>query len=335
MTSLNLSFAFNDWLGSMRSQINSAGQAVNTWASDPFGDYLTPGAGGSNDATDHHFTGQERDTESNNDFYGARYYASSMGRFSSPDPSQLFYADPTNPQSFDLYNYVHNNPLSYFDPSGLTCQTNSSDGTVYDDEDGKGCDVLDKANAAAPANVTVYADGHTDVAQEAMNAAINQNILQYLKQQAIRYPNLPQMSPSGQALVNQIAKDTAALPNICGVGIAAYGGDRVAAGLSADTQNGVQKATGANVVNVPFGTTGFGIKSNITFSGGANGNISYQLYALGGLVGVEVGTNNGDIHNHIQSVSVVASISPSAPHNFTAYANVSNMGDPVCRGQNP
>lgn len=32
-----------------------------------------------------HYTGKERDTESGNDYFGARYYASSMGRFMSPD----------------------------------------------------------------------------------------------------------------------------------------------------------------------------------------------------------------------------------------------------------
>ena len=36
-------------------------------------------------ATEHLFTGKERDTESGNDYFGARYYASSMGRFISPD----------------------------------------------------------------------------------------------------------------------------------------------------------------------------------------------------------------------------------------------------------
>jgi RHS repeat-associated protein len=33
-----------------------------------------------------HFTGKERDAESGLDYFGARYYSSSMGRFSSPDP---------------------------------------------------------------------------------------------------------------------------------------------------------------------------------------------------------------------------------------------------------
>jgi RHS repeat-associated protein len=66
-------------------------------------------------------SGKERDTESGNDYFGARYYASSMGRFMSPDPSGLAYADPTNPQIFNLYAYALNNPLKYTDPTGMYC----------------------------------------------------------------------------------------------------------------------------------------------------------------------------------------------------------------------
>jgi hypothetical protein len=44
-----------------------------------------------------------------------------MGRFSSPDPSGLFFADPTNPQSLNLYSYVLNNPLTNVDPDGREC----------------------------------------------------------------------------------------------------------------------------------------------------------------------------------------------------------------------
>jgi len=33
-----------------------------------------------------HFTGKERDAESGNDYFNARYFGSSMGRFLSPDP---------------------------------------------------------------------------------------------------------------------------------------------------------------------------------------------------------------------------------------------------------
>lgn len=52
------------------------------------------------------YTGKERDTESGLDYFGARYMSSSMGRFMSPDPSGLYFADPSNPQSLNLYSYV-------------------------------------------------------------------------------------------------------------------------------------------------------------------------------------------------------------------------------------
>jgi len=73
--------------------------------------------------------GKERDTESGNDYFGARYYSSAMGRFMSPDPSQLYYADPTNPQSFNLYSYALNNPLKNSDPTGMYCYYGDTDYT--------------------------------------------------------------------------------------------------------------------------------------------------------------------------------------------------------------
>jgi RHS repeat-associated protein len=68
------------------------------------------------------FTGKERDNESGNDYFRYRYYASTMGRWMSPDPSQLAHADPRNPQSLNLYSYVGNNPLSRVDLYGLCWQ---------------------------------------------------------------------------------------------------------------------------------------------------------------------------------------------------------------------
>jgi RHS repeat-associated protein len=70
------------------------------------------------------FTGKERDSESGNDYFGARYYSSSMGRWLSPDWSAKVmpvpYAKLDNPQSLNLYAYVGNNPLTRFDPDGHT-----------------------------------------------------------------------------------------------------------------------------------------------------------------------------------------------------------------------
>jgi len=68
------------------------------------------------------YTGKERDTESGNDYFGARYYASSMGRFMSPDWSAKVepvpYAKLSDPQTLNLYSYVLNRPLSSVDPNG-------------------------------------------------------------------------------------------------------------------------------------------------------------------------------------------------------------------------
>jgi RHS repeat-associated protein len=68
------------------------------------------------------FTGKERDSESGNDYFGARYYASTMGRFLSPDWSAkaepVPYAKLDNPQSLNLYTYALNNPLRNIDRDG-------------------------------------------------------------------------------------------------------------------------------------------------------------------------------------------------------------------------
>jgi len=65
------------------------------------------------------FTG---DAESGLDFFGARYYASSMGRWMVPDwaakPAAVPYAEFGNPHSLNLYGYVGNNPLLHADPDG-------------------------------------------------------------------------------------------------------------------------------------------------------------------------------------------------------------------------
>jgi len=117
-----LYFSFNDWLGTKRLEIvgngATAGQMVSWWSSDPFGNYLaTYGAG--TDATEQHFTGKERDSESGNDYFKYRYYASSMGRWLSPDPSGMTHVNLANPQELNLYNYVGNNPLTRADLDGL------------------------------------------------------------------------------------------------------------------------------------------------------------------------------------------------------------------------
>jgi RHS repeat-associated protein len=121
-----LHFHIADPLGTRRLQTNASGEPELDCQSLPFGDqqncFSDPNApDGGGDATPLHFTGKQRDSESALDYFGARYYGSSMGRFLSPDPAWLFAADPNNPQSWNLYSYALNNPLINIDPTGYDC----------------------------------------------------------------------------------------------------------------------------------------------------------------------------------------------------------------------
>jgi RHS repeat-associated protein len=122
-TTNGLQFQLTDPLGTRRVQTDANGMGQLGFLSLPYGDQSsseTLSSPAADDSTPLHFTGKERDTESGNDYFGARYYESGMGRFISPDPSGLTFADPTNPQSLNLYAYALNNPLRFIDPSGLT-----------------------------------------------------------------------------------------------------------------------------------------------------------------------------------------------------------------------
>ena len=142
-----LHYALADPLGTKRVQftINSSGLETTelNCLSLPFGnslnnsfttDCVPVGTSGA-DATEHHFTGKERDAESGNDYFGARYYSSSMGRFMSPDWSAkedpVPYAKLDDPQTLNLYAYVTNNPLTRRDLDGHCGGYNPNTGEMY------------------------------------------------------------------------------------------------------------------------------------------------------------------------------------------------------------
>ena len=78
-----------------------------------------------------------------------------MGRFSSPDPSQLYYADLGNPQSFNLYSYGRYNPPGNIDPTGLDCVHINNDTGAYERFQSGDCD----NSTEALANTGHYIDG--------------------------------------------------------------------------------------------------------------------------------------------------------------------------------
>jgi RHS repeat-associated protein len=82
------------------------------------------------DSSPLHFTGKERDAESGNDYFLARYYSSAIGRFMSPDWSSkeepVPYARLGDPQSLNLYAYLGNDPLGSVDLDGHTSELDAA-----------------------------------------------------------------------------------------------------------------------------------------------------------------------------------------------------------------
>jgi RHS repeat-associated protein len=108
-------FVHKDHLGSTRLITHVDQSLVDNMDYLPYGEQI---AGAS--AISHKFTGKERDSESGLDNFEARYDSSSLGRFMSPDPPSLvgLPVDSQDPQSWNAYAYVRNNPLNLSDPDG-------------------------------------------------------------------------------------------------------------------------------------------------------------------------------------------------------------------------
>jgi RHS repeat-associated protein len=124
-----------DHLGSTRLVTDGSGAVQQRLDYFPFGQTIPMGAsyGNRNLVTGYgaptsltlEFTGKERDSETGLDYFGARYFSSAQGRFTTPDwsekPQPVPYADVKDPQSLNLYAYVRNNPLTNRDLDGHWC----------------------------------------------------------------------------------------------------------------------------------------------------------------------------------------------------------------------
>jgi RHS repeat-associated protein len=124
-----VNFFLTDYLGNTRAMFTIAGSIWSDFY--PFGGERVVSSG---KPTNYKFTGKERDPESGNDNFGARYFTSNFGRFMSPDPENLDgLINQDDPQAWNGYAYARNNPLNITDPDGtnnhLVCQTVDTGGS--------------------------------------------------------------------------------------------------------------------------------------------------------------------------------------------------------------
>jgi RHS repeat-associated protein len=112
--STGTAYYHGDHLGSARVMSDTGGNVMWSATYQPFGQEWNPQA-----TVNHYkFTGKERDAESGLDNFGARYNSSQYGRFMSPDPMMIMTQKLNDPQQWNTYSYVRNNPLRMVDTSG-------------------------------------------------------------------------------------------------------------------------------------------------------------------------------------------------------------------------
>jgi len=119
VTPTGVSYYFSDHIKSASLVTDVAGNVKSESDYYPWGGEL---AMSNSDPNHYKFTGKERDSESGLDYFGARLYSAAMGRFMTPDwserPVTIPYADLSDPQTLNLYNYVRNSPVARFDADG-------------------------------------------------------------------------------------------------------------------------------------------------------------------------------------------------------------------------
>ncbi|MEG3928593.1 putative Ig domain-containing protein [Microcoleus sp. T3_D1] len=109
-----------DGLGSTRALTNGAGNAIDTYTYDAYGNLI--GRTG-NTVNNYLYAGEQYDPNLGDYYLRARYYDTETGRFSGRDP---FEGLLTEPLSLAKYPYVHGNPVNATDPTGLFIDTQAT-----------------------------------------------------------------------------------------------------------------------------------------------------------------------------------------------------------------
>ncbi|MBX3000487.1 MAG: hypothetical protein KF893_18350, partial [Caldilineaceae bacterium] len=191
----SLYYLLQDHLNSTARIVNSAGTTQSTTYYFPFGGLR---AGSHSSLTTKRFTGQYHESSIPGGeglyYYGARWYDARLGRFTSADS---IVPGAGNPQAFNRYSYVFNNPLRFTDPTGHIPMLTAGD--------------------AGPACIPGYCQGIGGTSASASQTdppVSTHNIVGYILGEMSRNPNMPvanrirgyiQRSNSAMRLTSQLA----------------------------------------------------------------------------------------------------------------------------------
>ena len=113
-----------DWLGSTRA-VRAGGTVTERRDYLPCGEVIPAALGGrtalwgASVGVRQEFAGKERDSETEFEYFEARYLDGRQMRFTSADPISMTATRLGDPQRFNLYAYALNNPFRFGDPTGM------------------------------------------------------------------------------------------------------------------------------------------------------------------------------------------------------------------------
>jgi RHS repeat-associated protein len=269
---------------------------------------------------------------------------SQQGRWLSPDPASQGSFDPSNPQNWNRYAYVLNNPLGNVDPLGLDCVYLGDDGTVthigLDDCDPKIDNAFYFDGTVDPNSVQVNpngdvianVDGNTQCSGNSCNSptvsatASDQqgSLLQLLTTTVPIYvPNDVPLSHSGQAAAAAISRAIANVPNVCAAGVSASV-TVLKTNLSASGSLSPSGVGGQVSGQLPFGQTH-------TVGSAESQAQGTPLIPTPSYSPVNVPVNAQMNGRRVLSVNADFTISVAKQSvSLTPWANLSGFGDPNC-----
>jgi RHS repeat-associated protein len=250
----------------------------------PFGEEIysaqrTTGLGYTADNVKQKFTGYIRDDETDLDFAEARYYNKQHGRFTAVDPLMAS-ASTGNPQTWNRYIYVGNNPLNITDPTGLSWYYNKNVGEGgtykwYGDNDtvGEGYTsvVGTTGNDSRGVGSFVYQNGR-DGGWVSLNSSSNS--WKSFDTQADALKNFDGQCANCQALANSIADNAETKGKVVGglvVGAVVVG---TGAGV---VMAATGTAAGAAVTTLGLTETATGVGTTVAAAAAANPDKAAQL----------------------------------------------------------